>query len=215
MLIRKLTRYGPMVIAASLLAMTCISCGQPPMRIERVQQAPASGQTLSPDLSVAARLGIQVQEPLADMASAGADGWTWAAPTGWRAMESTPMRLANFAVEGAPGVECYLSVLPGAAGGMLDNLNRWRTQMALPPLTDDDVAGLPTVAMLGVDAPVLECFGEFTPMQGPAQQDAGLIGALAVLPEHTVFVKLTGPADAVRSQRSNFLAFCRSLEAGE
>ncbi|HLU40356.1 MAG TPA: hypothetical protein VK081_13305, partial [Planctomycetota bacterium] len=49
-------------------------------------------------------------------------------PTGWTRMAPSAMRLVNLRVAGDPRAECYLTSLPGAAGGLLDNVNRWRSQ---------------------------------------------------------------------------------------
>jgi hypothetical protein len=51
------------------------------------------------------------------------------------------------------------------------------------------------------------------PMRRVDEPDGMLLGAIAMHGDAQVFVKLMGPASAVRAQRAAFEAFCRSLEA--
>src|SRR5688572_18194483 len=62
---------------------------------------------------------------------------TWTAPSTWKAQAPTAMRLASFAIPTKAGKDLDFSVvmLSGEAGGLLANVNRWRGQIQLPPLT--------------------------------------------------------------------------------
>lgn len=145
----------------------------------------------------------------------GADGLAWDVPPGWTRGTPRPMRLATFVPEGASDVECSLTVLPGRAGGARANVDRWRGQVGLGPLDEAGWAALPRLRLLGVDAPLVEIEGDFAGMDGARVADAALLGAIADLGDRTLFLKMTGPAGAVRAERARFLALCTSLRRAE
>jgi hypothetical protein len=137
----------------------------------------------------------------APAATSEAAGFTWTAPEGWTQGPAKQMRLVTFTPTAAPGVECYVTVLGGAAGGVEANVNRWRQQLHLAPLSADAVKALPTVPVLGKTAQMVEIDGGAV----------GLFGLVCELGQQTVFVKMTGSMDALRAQRAQFVAFCKSL----
>src|SRR5690606_21160343 len=97
------------------------------------------------------------------------------------------------------------------AGGVLQNVNRWREQVGAGPLTQAQVAALPKVALLGSEAPIVEAAGTFQGMNDGPREGFAVLGTLASAGDAMVFVKMTGPQDVVRAERERFLAFCRSL----
>jgi hypothetical protein len=152
--------------------------------------------------------------PHGDMsgASAGALSLANDLPAGWKEVPPTPLRTANFVVPGHDGLECYVTVLPGGGGGVAANLNRWRKQMGLAAMSDADVAALPRVKVLGVDAPFVEMDGTFTGAGGAAPLPGYTMAAAAMERAGTAyFVKLIGPSADVKSQLGGFRALCASL----
>jgi hypothetical protein len=137
----------------------------------------------------------------APAAASDAAGFTWTAPAGWTQGPAKQMRLVTFVPNDAPGVECYVTVLGGSAGGVEANVNRWRQQLHLAPLSADAVKALPTVPVLGRPAQLAEIDGGAV----------GMLGLVCELGQQTVFVKMTGPMDSLRAQRGQFVAFCKSL----
>jgi len=145
-------------------------------------------------------------------AGSGAEGLRWTAPKGWKAGAERPMRLVTFVPEGTSDLECYVTVLPGSAGGVVDNVNRWRSQFALKALSQTEIEALPTVRVLGQDVPLVELSGTFTGMGTAAKTDFALLGTIVPFATDMLFVKLTGPRAQVTAERDRFLAFVRSLE---
>jgi len=130
------------------------------------------------------------------------DSFAWTLPDGWRRAPDKPMRAVTFYAGPGETLECYIAVFPGDTGGLLANVNRWRGQLDLPPLAEADIAKLESIPMLGRKAVIVE--GE-----GKGSQ---LVGAACPGQDHSVFVKMSGPPELVKAQRTAFLAFCRSLE---
>lgn len=137
--------------------------------------------------------------------------WRWEVPQGWREAPARSMRVVTFVPESATGVECYVTELPGEAGGLAENVNRWRDQFGMAPLAADAVAALPTLPMAGATGTIVDAQGSFSAMGSTPQADQGLLGAVCPLPTKMLFVKMIGPRAAVFAERARFEALCRSL----
>src|SRR5437773_8052386 len=63
-------------------------------------------------------------------------------PEGWQQLPSDQMRIGNYAVQGKNGEKAQVTViaLPGSSGSELDNVNRWRGQVGLQPISAAEVA---------------------------------------------------------------------------
>jgi len=123
------------------------------------------------------------------------------APSGWRRAPDRPARAFTLFAGAGEALECYVTSLGGDAGGALANVNRWRGQLGLTSITQTDLSALPSTRVMGRDAVLVECDGT----------SASLMGAACNGSDRSVFVKMTGPRDLVRAQRTAFLAFCSSL----
>jgi len=137
--------------------------------------------------------------------------FAYTTPDSWEEAPPTAMRMANFRLKSNAEAECYLTLLQGAAGGVAANVNRWRGQMQQPELTEAELAALPEVEVLGKPGKVVEITGNYVGMTGGEKPGYMLLGMVTELPGRTLFVKMTGPEAAVRPEKENFLAFCRSL----
>lgn len=133
----------------------------------------------------------------------------WTAPSEWRRLGAAPMRVVSFGA--ATQSECYVSVLPGDAGGLAANLNRWRGQLGMPALDDASIAALPKVKLLGQDVPLIEAAGSYTDMQGQAHTSYAMLGAVGKKGDSSVFVRMLGPEAELKSERERFVAFASSL----
>ncbi len=145
--------------------------------------------------------------------AAAAPGLHWTAPANWQAQPADAMRKGSYLVAGPDGAKADLSVIsfPGDVGGDLANLNRWRAQIQLPPIGQDELAA----AFTRVAAPA----GEFlvADLLGTAaggSRPARILGAILKQPDQTWFFKLNGDASLVEAQKPAFLEFLQSVEAG-
>ncbi len=140
----------------------------------------------------------------------GSDSLTWTAPASWSAKDPGQMRKGSFAVKGADGTEADLSItaFPGDTGGLLANLNRWRGQIALPPLAEADLNGAIAHAdgQGGLHFDVVDFAG--TAKGVPTR----IVGAVLSRPGETWFFKLMGPDALVAGQKPAFIDFLRSVK---
>jgi len=177
-----------------------------------VASSSSSGQTASNALP-AGHPPIGAETMAVARNSTGEGDFTWTAPDGWRQAPARSMRLATFTFGPQDEGECYVSILGPGAGGMVMNLNRWRGQFGLSPLSEEEIDALPKVDMLGEPVPLLEAAGDFVGMGGVKQTGQALFGAARFLEDKSVFIKMTGPEDLVRSEKGKFVDFCSSLQA--
>ena len=144
-----------------------------------------------------------------------ASRYTCDVPEGWAALPANAMRPLNLQVAGSPQAECYLSVLSGDGGGLLANVNRWRKQMDLAPMDEAELAQLPKTSLLGKDAVTVSLQGTFKGMSGDKNEaDFVLAGVLAVSPEGSYFLRMTGPADLIEAEMPKFEQVRATLKEG-
>jgi hypothetical protein len=157
--------------------------------------------------SDAERFGISAR----DFASRGAGGPQTAPrpsfelPAGWSELPPATMREVNLRVGGDARAECYLTTLAGEAGGLVGNVNRWRSQLSQPSLSPEEVAALPRVPWLGGTAVLVDVEGDWTGMSGEdAQARWRLVGLLLVATPQSRFLKMVGPAEVIARERAAF-----------
>ena len=136
---------------------------------------------------------------------------TWNLPAGWHEKPDTEMRIANFGVDSRPGIECYISMLPGSAGGLAANVDRWRGQMGLEPLGETGVLGLPKTTLLGREGVWVDLQGTYTGMGSDARSGARMLGAIASFPGFGLFVKMIGPAADVEAEEERIRTLVGSI----
>ncbi len=131
-----------------------------------------------------------------------AGGFAFELPNAWRRGPPKNSRALSFWAGEGEVVECYVTVLGGTAGGELANVNRWRTQLGIASVDEAAIGVLDPFTMLGRPAHVVELVGE----------TSAIFGVTCMGEDKSVFVKMTGPVELVRKQRSAMLAFASSLK---
>ncbi len=133
---------------------------------------------------------------------------SWGAlPPGWTA-DASPlaMSVASITVTGGAEGDASLTITPlGGVQDMLANVNRWRRQVGLGPVSD-------LAETQPADIEIAGAPGQLVDIGGPEQRT---IGAVAVRDGMTWFYKLTGPTDLVARQREAFETFVRSIRFEE
>jgi hypothetical protein len=145
--------------------------------------------------------------------------WVWDTPMGWKETPVDPsspaagMRLINLSFGPNGEGECYLSMMPGEAGGLEANVNRWRKQMGLPEWSQEELAKLPTKKLFGHESTFVSFDGDFKGMgDAEAKKDYRMLGLVQPTPQFTLFVKMTGPKDLVAANEAAFDQFCQSID---
>jgi hypothetical protein len=134
----------------------------------------------------------------------------WEPPAHWKAGGQRPMRLATFEVPGGNNqvADLSISALGGSAGGMLANINRWRTQqLGLTAATEADLPKISSeVPVSGGKATLVDFAGE------GELKGTRMLAAVVSQDDRTWFFKLTGPESVVGAERENFVKFLKSVK---
>jgi hypothetical protein len=141
--------------------------------------------------------------------------FAWVTPEGWSEAGEDPagMRFINLKFGPNGEGECYLSLMPGSAGGVDANINRWRSgQMGLPALSKDDIEKLPKKPLLNREATFVTLDGDYKNVGAQAAlKGYRLVGLILAAPQATLFVKMTGPKDLVEKNMPAFEEFVSSI----
>ncbi len=138
----------------------------------------------------------------------------WTAPAGWAEQPPSGFRKGSYIVTGSDGKKADVSVIsfPEAAGGLLANVNRWRDQLKLAPITDVVQAGTP-IEVAGRDMFFVELVSE-QPLS-PDGSKSRILGGIFPAGAETWFFKMIGPDALVASQREAFKQFLKSVHPSE
>ena len=134
-------------------------------------------------------------------------------PAGWSEEPSAGSRAATFAISGTASQRAEAAVIafPGMGGSDLDFVNLWRQQLALAPLTEDELPKLlQPVTIAGADGKLFDLTGAPKPGGDPAAER--IIVALRKQDGVSWFIKLTGHAALVEQQKPAFLGFLKTLK---
>ena len=186
-------------MAGVLLVALAVGCGPDEIKVYTVpkESAPpalaAESPASQPDL-VTPVGGVQLR---------------WTTPAGWEEVPPGTIRVASFKIAGPDGKQADVSVvpLPGDAGGDFSNVNRWRGQVGLAPISEVELAKLTEpVEVAGQPAALYEQPGDSVRILAAIQHRDGT----------TWFFKMTGDSPLVAQAKPAFVEFLKSLrfEAG-
>ncbi len=127
----------------------------------------------------------------------------WAKPETWTDVPPSAMRYASFAAgSGDSKVDVSIVTFSGEGGGDADNVNRWRQQIGLPPMTPADVATqIEPLKSDGAEFSIVD-------IAGP---NARTLAAWTRRDGQVWFFKATGPSAAVEKEKPNFVKFVQSV----
>ena len=140
--------------------------------------------------------------PPAQTEPAAASSGRWKTPASWKEEAPGAMQEAKFAAASGKAV-VTISIFPGETGGLRANVDRWRRQIGLGPISDEELPKVQTPLDLpGATATVVD-------MNGKEQR---LVVALVVRGESSWFFKLLGEPAAVESEKKAFLEFVKTTK---
>ncbi|MEX2285823.1 MAG: hypothetical protein WD648_01960 [Planctomycetaceae bacterium] len=134
---------------------------------------------------------------------------TYTAPEGWRPGQTGAMRAAAFdVVDGDKKLEITVISLPPS--DLLENVNRWRDQVHIAPMTDEQLkSAVKTV-------PVGSLSGDFVELVGTdnEKRPETILGVIVTQADRAWFFKLKGNAELASREKDRFLAFVQSTRFG-
>lgn len=151
------------------------------------------------------------------MAPAGATGSSgqpkpnWEVPSDWKEVPGGQFLVAKFTVGESPAQQATINVSssPGDGGGLLANVNRWRNQVSLAPVTDADLAK----DVHSVDLPAGKAsVTEFSGLNASNGQKMQVVAVVIPQGGSTWFYKLMGSAQTVQKEKDAFMKFVQSAK---
>jgi hypothetical protein len=134
----------------------------------------------------------------------------WVVPEGWSPVPGErPMRLATFEIPDPAGaIEVAVTRFPGDVGGVLANINRWRGQMGLGPVSEAELETF----IQRFEAPGYT--GYWARIRGE-QQHMIAAGVHEAGADRTWFVRVIAGPDAADRVQDEVIAFARSIAGAD
>lgn len=168
-------------------------CERPQIQVYEVpKETPPADPATNPDMPLASK-------PQLD----------WETPEQWRELPATAIRLGNFLYsDDANGeVEITVSSIPGLAGGLLANVNRWLGQIGREPIEAKELESIVESTRMS-DRPVSIVDLK---VEQPTPESQRIYAAVFDYSGFTWFVKMTGSHQGVESQIPVFREFADNL----
>lgn len=135
----------------------------------------------------------------------------WTIPPDWKLLPPSQFLTAQFSVSDASGARAEINVaeLGGDGGGLLANVNRWRGQLGLGAVGENDLSQLaPSLDIPGGKATLVD----FSGVNSETGARARLIAVVVPRGGETWFYKLMGDEKIVAQQKDAFLKFIQSAK---
>jgi hypothetical protein len=134
---------------------------------------------------------------------------TWTAPSDWQPKDLGTMRKGSYTLTGANGATADLSItaFPGAVGGELANINRWRGQLSLADITAAEMPAATAHVTVG------DLAFTVVDLAGTGENPQRICGAMVPYEQAMWFFKLSGPDAVVAAQKPAFLSFLQTVKA--
>lgn len=140
---------------------------------------------------------------------------SWIAPEGWSEEKGNGMRIATFkAGEGNAAVETSIISLAGQAGGISANVGRWMGQLGMEIPSEDKMNEFVNRQQKlktsdGLDVTMID----LTQLQEDADgQTPSMIAAVIESQSNQIFVKMTGPKEAVLKNVASLKSLVQSMK---
>jgi hypothetical protein len=133
---------------------------------------------------------------------------TYETPPSWTPGKADGMREAAFEVhKDSRRAEITVIALPASSSDLLANVNRWREQVRLDPITPAELAGQREDFAVGGET------GHRVKLLGPpnVQPREGILGVICTHGDQTWFFKMKGDAELVEGEQDRFDAFVRNV----
>ena len=202
-----------LVTLAALLALALVGCDRDHVKVYHVETNDTVVATPPPMAAPAAPATIPAAMPLTmptGLAAPDKDALPplkYILPAGWTEKPGSQFRVASFEIS-ENGKTVDVSVIPLPLRGMpgaADNVTRWRGQIGLPPVTENEAAKLAEKVFVG-DQPA-----ELYDLDGGGQR----IIAVSYRRDDTAwFFKMTGDAALVEAQKPAFISFLKTVQFG-
>ena len=134
----------------------------------------------------------------------------WTPPKNWIKKAPTEFSLASYNVPTSNGelIDLSITTFPGDAGGVTQNVNRWRRQINLEPQSEKII--------LENAKKESSMLGEYFIFDLNNNNNAIIAAIIPILNEkqlisETIFIKMNGSSDLLKELKYEFEIFCKSI----
>jgi len=178
------------------------------------EAAPAGAGEGTPSMTALPPSHPPIGEASLLQASASADAQDkpdWQVPPGWKEADAGGFLVAKYIVSGSDNSRADVNVShsAGTGGGIEANVNRWRGQLGLSPLSEADLNQNLTPLDTGAGKAVSV---DITGTDARTGQKARLVGIIIPQQTQTWFYKLMGDEKVVAAEKDAFLKFVQSAK---
>ncbi len=192
-----MTTFGSRSKAAALIVLLASGCSRQTVKVYDVPKEEASAPSFAEQSS-------QTNAP------EDRDWIHWTKPEQWTERAPTAFRKGNYVFEDESGgkVEITVSSFPGDVGGTLANVNRWRGQAGLSPISQGELAAaLSDLTIDGHRGQIVDILPE-----DEDPQAARIVAVIFIYRGESWFFKMSGPQSIVAFQKPLFDSFIDSLK---
>lgn len=155
-------------------------------------------------------------DQLAAVGSGAGPKVTDTSPAGWTKQAATSMRQLSYRVDGEGGATTDISliVLRGAAGAVLDNVNRWRDQLGQPVIDQATLKQTSqTLTTPAGEAVLVEIEG--LAAGADPLKDGRMLGVIVDKGSDGWFFKMRGNAAITAAQKAAFIEWVKSVKPAD
>jgi hypothetical protein len=164
----------------------------------------------SPETAMANPHAGMATDPVQAVPTETSPATTAALPAGWKEVPPTQFLIAKYVIQGSGNskAEVSVSMLAGTGGGVMANITRWRGQLGLPPLSEEDFSkSAQSINVAGVQATMVDMTGA-----DKGGKSARMIGIIVPQADQTWFYKLMGDPQIVEQQKDAFTKFIQTAK---
>ena len=135
----------------------------------------------------------------------------WEVPSGWKEVSGGQFLVSKFILPGGGDAPTAVNVSksPGDGGGLLANVNRWRSQLGLGPVAEADLAS----QVQSLDLPSGKgTLADIAGQDARTGKQARLLAVVVPRPSETWFYKLMGDAQVVQHEKDAFMKFVQGVQ---
>ena len=191
-------RFAAIIPTLALLSVLAALCGcndRESVKVRRVAKGEPQGPV------------PEATPPMAPPASSAETGITDQPAASWQRQPPSPLRKLSYLISKPDGTRCEVSLvtLGWGAGGILENVNRWRGQLGLPPLDDASLQKELKTPLTTALGKVLIVDFTGSPEKGDPSRDGRIIAGILDRGNETVFFKLRGNPTLTGKSQGDFV----------
>ena len=178
------------------------------IKVYRVSKAPLEESTTEQQNAMPTNAG----SPAAPGGMAPAATTAIATPSNWEPQPLSQMRQASFLVKGQDGAVADISfvALGQSAGNVLENVNRWLSQLGQPPIAEDKLGQVAQRLSTSVgEVTIVDLAG--LPKDADPAKDGRIIAAMTTTGGSTLFFKIRGNSELTEAQKADFIKWVAAV----